>query len=167
MANEILDKVQNTTNELLQILQTLNEEKINEVPFENSWTAAQLTDHVTRSINGMGEAMNMPGKFSDRKPDAKANELQVAFLNFDNKMKSPPFILPTQDVYKKDLLLEKFKNAGIQFTSVSQQVNLSELIDLKPLGEYTKLEIIYFILYHTQRHIHQLKNILEKVNSKN
>ena len=39
----------------------------------------------------------------------------------------------------------------------------SELLDLPPIGEITKLEVLYFVLYHTQRHIHQLKNVIRHI----
>jgi len=36
-------------------------------------------------------------------------------------------------------------------------IRLAEIIALPIFGEVTKLELLYFVLYHTQRHIHQLK----------
>ncbi|MEP6514029.1 MAG: DinB family protein [Parafilimonas sp.] len=166
MENEILNKLKIITGELVGRLSSFSPEQFNKVPFEGSWTAGQLAEHVTRSINGMGEALNMPGKIADRKPDEKVNDFKTMFLNFDTKMKSPPFILPAQDVYAKDLMIDKFKNAGKQFVETGSNVNLSELLNLPPIGELTKLELLHFVLYHTQRHVHQLKNIEQKVLSK-
>lgn len=162
---ELFQNLKKTFAELEQTLSSATEESINIIPFENSWTAAQVTDHVTRSINGMKEALGMPGKVTDRNPDEKEKELSTLFLNFEKKMKSPPFILPTQDIYEKALLIKNFKDAVTEFNTTANNVNLSELINLQPLGELTRLEVIYFILYHTQRHTQQIKNILERINS--
>ncbi len=162
---KLFSDFENTNAELLTIISAVNEKQLNKIPFENSWTAAQVADHVTRSINGMGEALKMPGKFTDRQPDEKANDLKTMFLNFETKMKSPVFISPEHDVYEKKMLIDKLKKAGIELIKTGKNVNLSELLDLSPLGELTRLEVIHFLLYHTQRHIHQIKNILETVNN--
>lgn len=161
---DLFSSLDDTIAEMLSIISSVEEKDINTIPFENSWTAGQLVDHVTRSINGMAEALEMPGKIADRKPAEKANELKAVFLNFDRKMKSPPFILPTKDVYEKDSLTDKFKSATNKFLETAKTVEPSELLNLQPLGELTKLEVLYFILFHTQRHTHQLKNIAEKIN---
>jgi hypothetical protein len=160
MENETLNKFHTVTNELIDMLSSGSEEQFNKVPFEGSWTAGHLVEHVTRSINGMGEALAMHGEISDRKPDERVPELKSMFLNFDTKMKSPPFILPTQDIYDKQMVMDKLKNAIARFIETGYKVNSSELLSLPPLGELTKLELIHFVLYHTQRHTYQLKNIL-------
>jgi hypothetical protein len=163
MAKEILNQLQNTFSEIEELVSSLEEQKLNAIPFEGSWTAAQVTDHVTRSINGMNDALGMPGKVVERNPGEKANDLKTMFLNFENKMKSPAFILPTQDVYEKKRLVDNLKNSDKKFIDIGNTINFSELLNLAPLGEFTKLEVIHFVLYHTQRHIHQFKNIVEKV----
>ncbi len=160
---ELFASLDNTTTELLTIISSVDEKDINTVPFENSWTSAQVVAHITRSIDRMGEALKMPGKITDREPDEKAGGFKTMFLNFESKMKSPPFVLPEQDVYEKDLLIDKLKNTEKKFTEAAHSTNLSELLDLPPIGQLTKLELLHFVLYHTQRHIHQLKNILQKV----
>lgn len=160
MTIELSNDLRSTTDEALKILSSLTDEQLNKIPFEGSWSAGQLAEHVTRSINGMAEALRTPGKITDRRPDEKANDFKTMFLNFDTKMKSPLFVLPEQDVYEKDVVIDKFKNASEKIIDSADRVNLSELLNLPPIGELTKLELLYFVLYHTQRHIHQLKNIL-------
>ena len=39
--------------------------------------------------------------------------------------------------------------------------NLTDMVDNLPLGAITKLEILHFVLYHTQRHLHQMKKICD------
>ena len=163
--SDLFASLDKTIEELLIIISSVDEKDINTVPFENSWTAAQVVAHVTRSINGMGEALRMPGKTADRELDEKANGFKTMFLNFETKMKSPPFVLPEHDVYEKNELIDTLKNADKKFKESAHEANLSELLNLPPIGELTKLELLHFVLYHTQRHIHQLKNILQKVTN--
>lgn len=42
---------------------------------------------------------------------------------------------------------------------LSKSVNLFETIDVPGFGELTKPELFHFIIFHTQRHIIQLRNI--------
>ena len=45
-------------------------------------------------------------------------------------------------------------------------MNLSEMISHSLFGEVTKLELLHFVVYHTQRHIHQLKKIFDTTRTK-
>lgn len=157
---ELLDEI---TGQLLQLISSLNENKINTIPFENSWTAAQLVSHVTKSNKAISQALNMEGKTAERNPEERAPELRATFLDFTIKFQSPEFILPTESIYQKETLIANLKRSIEQLEERRSKVNLSEMISVPPFGEITKLELLYFVLYHTQRHIHQLKNILKKI----
>jgi hypothetical protein len=37
--------------------------------------------------------------------------------------------------------------------------------DIRTFGYLTRLEAVYFFLYHTKKHIHQLQNIVKKLNN--
>ncbi|MEJ7677837.1 MAG: DinB family protein [Segetibacter sp.] len=160
ITKEIPDKVQDTGAELTQLLTLFDQEQINTLPFEGSWTAAQVAEHVTRSNKGIARALDMEGKTADRDPEARVQELKEIFLNFNVKFQSPEFILPTQDYYQKEELLQDFKKTIAHLQETGNKVNLYDEINLPPFGEITKLELLHFVLYHTQRHIHQVKNIL-------
>ncbi len=159
MVKEISDEVQDTATELTQLLTLFDQEQINTVPFEGSWTASQVAEHVTRSNKGIARALDMEGKTADRDPAARVQELKETFLNFDVKFQSPEFILPTQDYYEKEALLQDLKKSIRHLQETGNKVNLYDEITLPPFGEITKLELLHFVLYHTQRHIHQVKNI--------
>ena len=57
-------------------------------------------------------------------------------------------------------------DADKKLKDAAHAANLPELLNLPPIGELTKLELLHFVLYHTQRHIQQLKNILQKKKQK-
>ena len=157
---ELLD---DTTGQLLQLISSSNENKINTIPFENSWTAAQLVSHITKSNKAIAQALNMEGKTAERDPGERAHELEEIFLDFTIKFQSPEFILPTESIYPKEALIINLKRSIEQLEERRSKVNLSEMISVPPFGEITKLELLYFVLYHTQRHIHQLTDILKKL----
>ncbi len=159
---ELLAAIDDVAAELIALLLPLSEEQINVAPFKDSWTAAQLATHVTKSNNGMAQALEMQGKPAERKPDQRVKELKNTFLNYELKMKSPPFIVPEPGPYKKDTVIEALKKSNAAVKENMDKADPNEIINLPAaFGEITKLELFHFVLYHTQRHVHQLKNIIK------
>lgn len=163
---ELFTSLEQTTSELLQLISSADADTINTIPFKNSWTAAQLASHVLKSNKAITQSLQMKGKNAERDPGERTEELKKMFLNFSTKFQSPEFILPTRDIYQKDTLIADLKKSIVQLREEGNTVNLSEIINLPAFGEITKYELLHFVLYHTQRHIHQLKNILQTVNKK-
>ena len=158
-AQEIFIAVDNTTLELLQLVSSFDEKEINKIPFEGSWTAAQVAEHVTRSNMGITKEFLKTGKACEREPDAGVQKLKSIFLNFSTKLKSPEFILPTKDIYQKETVVSDLRKSIEDLKEVSRNENLFQIINHAIFGEITRLEMLHFVVYHTKRHIHQLKNI--------
>jgi hypothetical protein len=148
---------------VLQLANSFSEKGFNTVPFEGSWTAAQVIDHITKSNKSIVQALNLEGKPAGRKPDERTPELAKIFLDFTTKMKSPDFILPTQDNYPKASLIMSLESSVEKLKETAGNTSLSGAIEHPAFGEITKLELLYFVVYHTQRHTHQLQHIYEIV----
>ena len=160
MVTEIVNDLQDVSAELFQLLAACNQEQINAVPFENSWTPAQVAEHVTKSNKAITEALGMAGKATERNPVEGVQKLKAMFLDFTVKLQSPEFILPTQDYYQQEILMAELEKLSQNLIELASKVNLSEEVNVHPFGEITKIELLYFVLYHTKRHIHQVKDIL-------
>ena len=157
----LFSKIKEVGDELYQLLEPLSESQINTVPFKDSWTPAQLATHVTKSNKGMEQALEMQGAASDRDIAERVPELESLFLNFEIKMQSPPFIVPGPAPYEKQKVLAAFKTSCDAVFAQMQHTQLAEVIDMsKTFGQISKLELCHFVLYHTQRHLHQLKKML-------
>lgn len=157
---ELFTSLDNTWTEISDLIASTNESIVNAVPFEGSWTAAQLVTHVTKSNRAIVQGMQMEGKATERNPREGVQKLKEMFLNFDTKFKSPEFIVPENKVYDKEMVVASLNKSIEQLKTERIKVDLIEMIHLPVLGEITKLELMYFVLYHTQRHIHQLKEIV-------
>ncbi|SRR5258705_1725530 len=158
---ELLSEIDKTMVGLLDLMSFLDAEKINTVPYPDSWTAAQLLRHVTKSTIGMAKAMTAPEKQAGREPDARLSELQTVFLDFSTKLNSPEFIVPEAGPYEKDRSMQELKIAFDKLKENSNNKDLNSLVEGLPLGPITKLEILHFSLYHTQRHLRQMKKIID------
>lgn len=157
---ELISELQTAATEILQPLQSLSEEQYNKVPYKDSWTAGQLIEHVTLSIYAMAKAMQQPGQPAGRDADERSGEIKKIFLDFSSTMKSPDFIVPEERTYHKDAAAAGLNNAVKEMEQNAAGANLPELISGLPLGPITRLELLHFVVYHTQRHLHQMGKII-------
>jgi len=164
--NETLSATTDAISELTDLMLSVDENKINTIPYDGSWTAPQLLRHVTKSINGMTKAMHMDAKPAERNPGERIEELKKIFLDFSKKLTQPDFIVPEELIYEKRSSIEELNKSFNRFKERADNANLDDLIEGLPLGPITKLEIIHFVLYHTQRHLHQMKKICEALKNK-
>lgn len=165
--DELFASLDETWSAFLKLVSSVDEQDINIVPFEDSWTVAQLATHVIKSNKAIVQALQMEGKPCSRNAGERTDELKKTFLDFTVKFQSPEFIVPENKEYKKEAVVEKLENSIEQLKQLGAKANLYEIIILPAFGELTKFEILYFVLVHTQRHLRQLKNILSIIDKKN
>jgi hypothetical protein len=85
--------------------------------------------------------------------------LKAIFLNFETKLQAPDIILPGRGTYQKDILLARLEHSIHSIQRTARDKEVTETVTHPILGPGTRLEMLYFVWYHTQRHIYQLKNI--------
>ena len=154
--------------ELLSTLGSLDEQQINDIPFEGSWTAAQVGEHLSKSYDVIG-ALKTQAAPAERPADEKLETLKAMFLNRDVKMKSPAFILPSEKPINRELLIKDLtaKTNSILHFVETEDLSLScPAVNFPGFGYLTRIEWLYFISFHTQRHLHQLRNIYKIITPK-
>lgn len=159
---ELYAEMDSTQTALLQAVSSFEQEQVDMVPFEDSWTAGQVAEHMILANSGFVELINGPARPTQRRHDQMAEGIKTAFLDFQTKMKSPEFVRPVRSVHQKEELLkkmEKIKEELLNAVSGADLVKTCTAFEIPSLGHLTRLEALYFVLYHTQRHVRQLKNI--------
>src|SRR5437764_15431262 len=106
---KLFEQLDEVSSAFIDLVSCANEEIIDEFPFEDSWTIAQLASHVTKSNKAIAQALEMQGKPAERNADERVGELKKMFLDFTIKFQSPEFILPTKNIYSKPEVIEKYK----------------------------------------------------------
>ena len=162
MEKEIINQMEAAVSQTIQLLEGFNEKDINTSPKAGSWSAAQVGRHLFKSSNGTDQILYAPSKPVDRQPDEKIDWLKQIFLNFETKIKAPDFIIPEDKEYNKERLIESLEETNKKIVEAAKKANLTELAPLPdghPLIGITKLEMLYFITYHTMRHNRQIQNI--------
>ena len=109
--NELLTAIEEEVSQLRNLVSSLDEDRINSIPYKDSWTAAQLLCHVTKSTNAMTKAIRMESKPAERDAGEKIPGLKKAFLDFTSKMKSPDFIVPEEGPYEKQVDIEELNKS--------------------------------------------------------
>lgn len=168
MKNDLSIEITNTKNELLKTLDLFDQQNINTVPFEGSWTGGQVAEHVLKSLSGALQNITGPVKPTERDPAEYVKPLGDAFLNMDMKMKSPDFIIPSDEPKDKISLMAALGIAldGIKTVTITDDLSATCTgFEMPTLGALTRLEWISFSSFHTRRHTYQLKNILNQLKN--
>jgi hypothetical protein len=158
--NDLLTELRSTKAELEKAISSISKDKFNTIPFEGSWTAAQVTEHIQNAI-GRGVLYGAT-KPTDRKPDEKVAQTGNLFLNMDIKMQSPDFIYPSDKKYNKAEVLAAVNETFLKLIEAAESLDLSLTclaFEIPGFGTFTRLEFVWFYVFHTQRHIIQLKKI--------
>jgi hypothetical protein len=156
-----------TSEDLLQTVSSFSEEEFNEIPFDGSWTAAQVADHLRKSLKGTGKILYGEVRQTERKLDENVEGLKSIFLNFDIKFKSAESILPSEKPLGKPFIYQNLKEASEVISKAINTLDLSFTcpVPFPKMGELTRYEWISLATFHIQRHIRQLKNIKEHLEA--
>ncbi|MEO6221498.1 MAG: hypothetical protein ABIO81_13780 [Ginsengibacter sp.] len=80
-------------------------------------------------------------------------------------MKSPDTIVPDDGPFEIISVTDALQKSFNALKENSTQAKLDEIVKGLPLGEITKLELLHFVLYHTSRHVHQMRKIKEALEN--
>ena len=169
MNEALLKEITETFSKLIHVFSKISNAQVDVVPFEGSWTAGQVAEHIVKAVSGMPELLNAQVEPANRPYDEQVEGLKKVFLDFNLKMKSPEFIVPTETQHDQADLLKTFSRLGKEMEDAAINLDLTLLckaMELPGNGYLTRFEWLSFALVHTQRHIHQLQKIGEKLKLK-
>lgn len=158
--HELQLQVRETGAEIIGVLEGFSEGRLNKVPFEGSWTAGQVAEHLLKS-GGVAEVVWGRTEPALRAPDEKLGPLSI-FLDMTVKFKTPDFIQPSEGFHAKAPLVEGLKESWRKIGEAVDTMDLSALcldFEMPQMGTLTRMEWIGFYVFHTKRHLHQLYNI--------
>jgi hypothetical protein len=157
---ELLPAIDEAFSQMLELASTLSEEEVNTIPYKDSWTPGELLRHVSKSTQAIGGAMKKKSPPAQRNTGEKIPMLRKTFLDFSHKLNAPDFIVPEKRTYTRQASIDELKQAAATLTTNAEATALDEEVKGLPMGDVTKLELLHFVLYHTQRHQHQFKKIM-------
>ena len=160
MEKELLAQIDSTEVALLAIYNELDQQQLNMVPYEGSWTPGQLSEHLAKACS----VDTLYGHTADteRDPAAMVGPLRKLFLDFSIKMQSPDFIYPEGDHYQKEEVIRLLKLRWADIRKAATTLDLTKTcldFEMPGNGALTRFEWLSFFVIHTQRHLHQLRKM--------
>ncbi|NII26587.1 DinB family protein [Pseudoflavitalea sp. X16] len=166
--NKLLRELDLTARGLLETVAAFSQGQFNKIPFAGSWTAGQVSEHLLKSIAGIPELMlGNTRTTTERKGDEKVQAIESIFLDYDIKMKSPDFTLPSGGPHDRNELLNGLRTALDALAEKARTTDLTATCTDFPfprIGELTRWEWICFAICHSKRHTLQLKNIYRPIS---
>lgn len=166
MNTNVQKDIVETFKKLNDILSKFSESELNLIPYQGSWTAGQVVQHIILACSGFSELFAGNTEKTTRKPDEKIKDIDGLFLNFNIKMDAPVFLQPEKKEYSKNALNIKLLKIESELLDSASKYDLTlTCLDFQVPGfdKFTMYEWIDFALVHTQRHTHQLNNIFEYI----
>lgn len=159
----LLADVQAVHEKLIQLLQQFTPEAFVRRPNSESWSAAEVAEHLLIINKNLNYVMQADGSvIPDRAPDKKLSGLKEALANRANKFEAPENVRPTGTVHDQQELIACLQKQLQVLKQIIQEKELKEQCEVYAhprVGRLTRLEWSYFIVYHTQRHCQQLEDI--------
>lgn len=162
MNKQLAAEMESTMNTLWNTIDSFDEIYFNKIPFEGSWTAAQVSEHVSKSLEGINKAVNAQTQPTERDIRQYIAGLRDMMYDFSVKTKSAPNLVPGDEPTTKAEMKSRLKQNNEDILRSIHELDLSEICvssEFPGIGYLTRLELISFAAFHAQRHIHQLKNI--------
>ncbi|WP_164849855.1 DinB family protein [Mucilaginibacter limnophilus] len=159
---KLLDELSGTLQSFIDEAALFNNQEFNSVPYPGSWTPGQCAQHIRMSASGFNDVLNGRVTDTNREPDAGVEQIKAQFLNFDLKMQSPDFVVPEEKAYDQEEMIQALKVIRENVLNSVQSLDLDKTcisFKVPGAGWFTRFEAASFVLYHTQRHVHQLKKM--------
>ena len=166
---ELLSLLDDTTAKLLQALSSFNEEELNTIPFEGSWTAGEVGEHLLKAGSGLTQLLLGNTQPANRPQDKNVKAIESIFLDFTKKAKSAQAICPSNEPKDKKKLIGSLKETMDDIRQTADLLDLSLACMDFPFptsGEFTRWEWISFVICHTIKHTYQIENIYKTMCDK-
>ena len=165
---DIAQKLKDNTNAFISIIENFPDQFFNSKPSQGVWSAAEITEHMIRSEFGLSRLFNGETKKQDDYDGILMERaIKEKLLNMENKVQAPSIIQPTAGEKSKSELITKFSAIRKELLNNIETMD-NEVICLKyphPLfGYLSRKDWAYSSIYHCQRHIMQVNDILTQIN---
>lgn len=165
MSKDLVKKdFRQSTNNLLDVLSDIPKEIFDKQPESKEWSIGKVAEHLIKVEIGTVRLFTGPTEPSARDAEQKVEQIKRRMLDHETKMRAYGPIVPDDKPKDKTKALEKIQNIRQQISSFIDILDLTEIItgfEHPIFGPLTRIEWIYFNIYHSRRHVHQIRLIIE------
>lgn len=106
---QLLRDLDQSEQEFYAALASFQPDQVNHVPFEGSWTAGQVAEHILLAESGIPETVLGSTEETNRPVGQYVPVIESIFLDFTARYQAPEFIIPSPGPHDQRQLLEAFK----------------------------------------------------------
>ena len=158
---DIVTSIEVVVMQIFGLAGGLTAEQLNQVPGPGIWTIGQILAHVDKYLHFIPETMQMQGQEVERDPTAMAVVFRQTFLDPTIKFKSPEMLVPENKLYEFGELFHSVSSRLELMRQRAMSVDLLVEIEGLPMGPVTKIELLLFTFYHSQRHLWQTRKLVD------
>jgi len=167
ITENLISQLEDSTRELEAFLALPSENEVTYTPSPTYWSVLDVLEHLfLRERMVLKFTLSTSAKQLTEGPKEifGTERIKTIFTNFERKFRAPEMIAPTQQFPDweplKQLYMENRK--ALRLAIEAQASTLQTSYFAHPLmGDLTKYEWIHFLIYHSDRHLVQMKNALK------
>ncbi|MGO1521751.1 MAG: DinB family protein [Sphingobacterium sp.] len=165
---ELINEIEVFHQDLNRALSQFSNTTLNTVPFEKSWTAGQVAEHIMNSqLYIITQLSQGPVSIADRLYDQEVNTIQEIFRDMESKTKTDESIAPGPPPHSLKTLqkaLQKQKNQQIDIIKTKKLREFSTILEFPGIGHLSLYEWMHMMIEHGQRHSRQIADIYKKLD---
>lgn len=139
-------------------------------PAEGKWSIQFILEHLAITESVVVNLLEGPTTETDRDPTAAVHIIKSAFNDHQKVYPNPKPVTPRGQASTIEEFLTTIEENRNKLLEDIQSKGTHDILDSFPhplTGKMTRLEWLYFNIYHTERHIHQIKMIKQNPELKN
>ncbi|NGP89098.1 DinB family protein [Fodinibius halophilus] len=167
--NTLRQKLKASSDSLLHTISTFPDSEFNTEPPEGGWSAGQVAEHLVKVEGGTVRVLTSEGQKADRAPEQYIPIMKKRLLDFESKMQATKPIVPDDQSKDKEDILATLQDIRQRMTSLIETQDLTQravAFEHPIFGYLTRVEWIVFVIYHSQRHLYQIKELAKGAGPK-
>lgn len=165
---EITTDLEDSLKRLIDQIQEFTAENFNSKPSPEIWSGAEVCEHLYVLEYSVCKILTGETKENNRDPEQKIALMSQAMANFEQKVAAPDSMKPLGKARTQAEMIEKLEKVRQNLLEISQNpiydLSLACTSAKHPyFGVLTRIEWIYMIVLHGNRHLQQMKGICAQV----
>ncbi len=149
----------------IALIKPLSQAELQQKPDAHSWSVGQIVDHILICSSDIPDRSIQA---TSRAYDERVPVIEQIFLDLDAKYEADQSLLPQQEYYEKEELLQRLLDCKTNLIVCHKDKDLMPLckgMEFPQLGYLTRFEWLSFIAVHIQRHCYQIERVLEQIET--
>lgn len=156
---ELANEITNAFDTFKDLVGAFTNEHFNQIPFEGSWTPAQVASHIIMATDGIPDDHTEP---STRDYKQQVGPITAMWTNYSVRMQSPDFLVPNNPLTNKLQAIKEINRIKEKLAAMIPEKDLTAIcpdFPIPPFGAMSRYEWFVFVALHVQRHAHQLREM--------